>query len=331
MSGFEDIYGYDTIKEHLKNAVVMGKISHAYVFSGSLGSGKKMMARIFAKTLQCEKNEKNPCNHCHSCIQMDTDNQPDVVWVKNTRNTASLGIDDIREQVVNDMQIKPYSSRYKIYIIDNAEKLTIQAQNALLKTIEEPPEYGIVILLTKNADIFLQTIISRCVVLDLKPLSDNLVEKYLKDKITSGDYERKFAAKFARGCIGRAISILENPEFSELKDMVVNVAKNAAKMNSVDILSTVKKTEDFKLVIDDYLDLLNVWYRDVLIFKSTADANMIIFNDEVSAIRNQSEILSYEGIEDIIESIDKVKIRLAANVNFDLTIELLIMSIKEQM
>ncbi|SEF99484.1 MULTISPECIES: ATP-binding protein [Lachnospira] len=330
MSGFADIYGYDTIKEHLQNAVVMDKVSHAYVFSGNLGAGKKMLAKIFAKTLQCEEGGKEPCNHCHSCVQAESNNQPDIIWVRHEK-PGSIGVDDIRDQLVADIQIKPYSSRYKIYIIDEAEKLTVQAQNALLKTIEEPPAYGIVILLSKNADIFLQTILSRCVVLDLKPLSDSLVENYIKDHISCGDYERKFAAKFARGCIGRAISILESDEFSQLKNQVVSMVKNAKDMTSVEIMDSVKKAGEFKLVIDDYLDLLNVWFRDVLIFKSTADTNLIIFSDEISSIRNQAELVSYEGLQDILDSIDKVKVRLQANVNFDLTMELLIMAIKENL
>lgn len=328
MSGFSDIYGYETIKEHLQNAVVMDKVSHAYIISGGLGSGKKMIASIFAKTLQCEEGKSNPCNHCHSCVQADTLNQPDIIWVKHEKPT-SIGVDDIRDQLVADMQIKPYSSKYKIYIVDEAEKLTVQAQNALLKTIEEPPAYGIVILLTKNADIFLQTILSRCVVLDLKPISDDIVEKYISDHFECGEYEKKFASKFARGCIGRAISILESPDFSQLRSVVLDVVKNAKKMTSVEIMDSVKKTSEYKLVIDDYLDLLNVWYRDVLIFKSTKDSNLVIFKDEISTIKAQAEVISYEGIQDILESIDKVKIRLMANVNFDLTIELLIMAIKE--
>lgn len=328
MSGFEDIYGYETIKEHLQNAVVMDKVSHAYIISGNLGSGKKTIARILAKTLQCEEGGKNPCNHCHSCVQADTNNQPDIIWIRHEKPT-SIGIDDIRDQLIADIQIKPYSSKYKIYIIDEAEKLTIQAQNALLKTIEEPPAYGIVIMLSKNADIFLQTILSRCVVLDLKPLSDSLVENYIKDHISCGDYERKFAARFARGCIGRAISILESEEFSELKSQVIDLVKHAKDMSSVEIMNSVNKASEYKLIIDDYLDLLNVWFRDVLIFKSTANTNLIIFSDEISSIKTQAETISYEGLEDILNSIDKVKVRLQANVNFDLTFELLIMAIKE--
>ena len=351
MSNFSDIYGYETIKEHLQSAISMGKVSHAYVISGGLGAGKKLIASTFAQTLQCEAGGVEPCGVCHSCVQAagrnqpdiiwvghekpgsigvdDIGNQPDIIWVKHEK-PASIGVDDVREQIIADMQIKPYSSPYKIYIIDEADKLTVAAQNAMLKTIEEPPAYGIVILLANNPDVFLQTILSRCVVLDLKPLKDDVVIKYLKDHYDNiGDYECKFAARFAAGRIGRAMTMVESTEFAELRRDVMDVIKNAKDMDSADIMTSVKRVTNYKLTIDDYLDLMLMWYRDVLMFKSTNDTNLLIFNDQMTLIKSQAQTMSYEGLQDIINSIDRVKVRLQANVNFDLVIELLIMAIKE--
>ena len=331
MSTFSDIYGYDTIKEHLQNAIKLDRVSHAYIINGGLGAGKKMIAKIFAKALQCEaEGDNKPCNKCHSCIQTESGNQPDIIWVRHEK-PASIGVDDVRDQIISDMLIKPYSSRYKIYIIDEAEKLTVQAQNALLKTIEEPPAYGIVIFLTTNADIFLQTIISRCVLLDLKPLKESVVMDYLKDNYDVSEYERKFAADFAQGKIGRAKTIIESTEFAHLKNDVMHVIKNVKDMTAADIMAVVKDVTNYKLTIDDYLDLMAMWFRDVLMFKSTNDTNYLIFSDEISLIKSQAEVMSYEGIQDILNSIDKVKVRLKANVNFDICIELLIMAMKEDM
>ena len=127
MGNFSDIYGYETIKEHLQSAISMGKVSHAYVISGGLGSGKKLIASTFAQTLQCEAGGVEPCGVCHSCVQAAGRNQPDIIWVGHEK-PGSIGVDDIRDQLVSDMQIKPYSSPYKIYIIDEADKLTVAAQ-----------------------------------------------------------------------------------------------------------------------------------------------------------------------------------------------------------
>lgn len=329
MSNFSDIYGYDTIKEHLQSAISMGKVSHAYIISGGLGSGKKLVASTFAKALQCEAGGIEPCGQCHSCIQAESRNHPDIIWVTHEK-PGSIGVDDIREQLVSDMQIKPYSSPYKIYIIDEADKLTVAAQNAMLKTIEEPPAYGIVILLASNPDVFLQTILSRCVVLDLKPLKDEIVVRYLKEHYDNmSDYECRFASRFAGGRIGRAMTMAESTEFAGLRRDVMDVIENAKDMDSADIMASVKRVASYKLTIDDYLDLMTMWYRDVLMFKSTNDSNLLIFNDKITLIKSQAETMSYEGLQDIIESIDRVKVRLQANVNFDLVIELLIMAIKE--
>lgn len=328
MNNFEQIYGHNKIKEHLQNAIELGKVSHAYIFNGSLGAGKKSIASLFAKTLQCDEKSINPCDECKSCKQSDSGNQPDIIWVKHEK-TGSIGIDDIREQVIGDIQIKPYSSRYKIYIIDEAEKLTVQAQNALLKTIEEPPEYGIIILLTTNADIFLQTILSRCVKLEFKPVQDELVRQYLKDNYDATEYEIRFAVAFSQGNIGRAITIVTSKEFAQLKQDVMHIVKYAKDMTVSEIMAQVKNVNNYKLTIDDYLDLLAMWFRDVLIFKSTNDTNPLIFKDDITLIKEQAVAASYEGLENILTAIDKVKIRLKANVNFDLVIELLIMTIKE--
>ena len=172
-------------------------------------------------------------------------------------------------------------------------------------------------MLTTNADIFLQTILSRCVRLDFKPVADELVVKYLKDNYDVTDYETKFAAAFAQGNIGRAVTIVTSGDFAKLKDEVLHVVRYAQEMTVSEIMAEVKNIANYKLTIDDYLDLMAMWYRDVLVFKSTNDVNPVIFKDELSQIKSQASHFSYEGLQDILNSIDKVKIRLKANVNFD--------------
>ena len=138
MYNFKDIVGQDSIKEYLQNAIVQEKVSHAYVFVGDEGSGKKMMARTFAKALMCKKGGKNACDVCSSCIQANTNNHPDIKTLVKSKQAPT--INDVRTQVVSDSQIKPFESNYKVYIIPEAHLLREDAQNALLKTIEEPPE-----------------------------------------------------------------------------------------------------------------------------------------------------------------------------------------------
>ena len=178
MNDFSNIIGHETIIEYFRNAISMDKVSHAYILNGEDKSGKLMLAEAFAAALQCEEKGMEPCGNCRSCKQAAGRNQPDILYVSHEKpNTIS--VDDVRKQINDDIALKPYSSKFKIYIVDEAEKMNVQAQNALLKTMEEPPSYAVILLLTVNADSFLPTILSRCVRLDLKPVSDEKIRKYL--------------------------------------------------------------------------------------------------------------------------------------------------------
>lgn len=330
MPSFEEIIGHKQMIEHLKNAIQLEKVSHAYIFEGEKGCGKKTVSEAFAAALQCEhqKEGTDACGTCRSCRQAANKNHPDIIHIVHEKPN-SIGVEEIREQVVNDIQIKPYSSKYKIYIISEAEKLTAQAQNALLKTIEEPPSYGIIILLTNNASVLLPTILSRCVVLSMKPAADNLVKKYLMEHVEIPDYQADLCVAFAQGNVGKAVRLAASENFNEIKSAALHLLKNAKTMEISDIIASVKAISEYKIDIQDYLDLLAVWYRDVLYFKATKDINGLIFQDQYKDIMKQANESSYEGIEEIVEGIKKANIRLKANVNFDLTMQLLFLQIKE--
>lgn len=328
MAGFKDIIGHEQIIEHLQNAIAMDKVSHAYIINGPDKSGKMMLAEAFAMTVQCEKGGRDACLECHSCKQALGRNQPDIIYVSHEKpNTIS--VDDIRTQVNNDIVIKPYSSRHKIYIIDEAEKMNVQAQNALLKTIEEPPAYAIILLLTTNADNFLPTILSRCVSLNIKAVPDETIEKYLMSNWQIPDYQAQICVAFAQGNVGKAIQLASSSDFNELKSSVLQLVKRLHEIDLYELTEAVKQIGEYKLQINDYFDLMMVWYRDVLYFKATGDVNGLIFKDEVYDIKRRAEKSSYNGIEQIIEALQKAQLRLSANVNFDLVMELLLLTIQE--
>ena len=142
MVSFNNIIGHEEIIRHLQNAMKTGKVSHSYIFTGRPGSGKKLLATTYAMTLQCEAGGTEPCQKCDSCKKALGKNHPDIIMV-NHEKPGTISIDEIREQVIHDVAIKPYSSPHKVYIIPDAEMMTVQAQNALLKTIEEPPQYAV--------------------------------------------------------------------------------------------------------------------------------------------------------------------------------------------
>ena len=328
MSGFKDVIGHTEIIEYMRNAVKQDKVSHAYILNGERGSGKKMLANLFAQELQCEESGDEPCNKCHSCRQAISGNHPDIIRVTHEKpNTIS--VDDIRVQINEDIQVKPYNGKYKVYIVPDADLMTVQAQNELLKTIEEPPSYAVIFLLTENAESLLPTICSRCVMLKLRNIKDRLVKKYLMERLEIPDYKADVCTAFAQGNVGRAIMLANSEHFNEIKEEAVQLLKNIDNMEVHELSEAVKRITVYKIEINDYLDILMIWYRDVLIYKATKNIDRVIFGEQLDYIKERAKKSSYEGIENILTAIEKAKTRLKANVNFDLVMELLLLTIKE--
>ena len=327
MFSFTEIVGHEQIKEHMQAAIRDKKPFHAYLFQGEEGVGKEALARTFAAGLQCQSESADkPCKECVSCRQMESGNQPDVIWV--TREKASLGVDEIREQLCNTMDIKPFSSPYKIYLVPEAEKMTEAAQNALLKTIEEPPEYGIVILMTSNISALLPTIQSRCLTMEFRPLSTAVVESYVKEHCQVPDYQARASAAFAQGNLGKAMRYAKSEDFIERKDHIISLLRHVEQMDLSEMLAVIKDLGTRKDEVRDYIDLMVLWYRDVLLFKATKDINQLLIQDEASYISREASHRSYEKIEEILQAFEKAKVRLRANVNFDITMELMLLTLK---
>ena len=329
MVGFNNIIGHEEIIRHLKNAMQTGKVSHSYIFTGRPGSGKKLLATTYAMTLQCEKGGTEPCQKCDSCKKAMGKNHPDIIMVSHEK-PGVISIDEIREQVIYDVAIKPYCSPHKIYIIPDAELMNVQAQNALLKTIEEPPEYAVIMLLTSNADALLPTIQSRCVRLDLKVVDDSLVKKYLMERLHVPDYQAEIDASFAQGSIGKAKEAATSEEFGNITKNALKILKNANSMEVYELADEIKALSVEKQNIGDYLDIFQFWFRDVLMFKATREIDNLVFKQEINYIKEQASQRSYENLEKILEALGKTKVRLRANVNFELALELLFLTIRER-
>ncbi len=328
MPGFKDILGHDSIKEHLKKAAQTGMVSHAYILNGEVGMGRKSLARAFALALLCQEDTGEGCMVCHGCKQVLSDNHPDLIFVTHEK-PSSIGVDDIRKQIYDTIWIKPYSSSYKIYIVDEAEKMTVQAQNALLKTIEEPPSYAVLLLLTTSQEAFLPTILSRCIQLKLKPLRDEMVRDYLLEKGQTDKSDAEIYVAFARGNLGRAVSIANSEDFRVMNEEILKMLKNIHHMDISEILDFIRMLKEDKVDIEECLDFIQMWYRDVLLYKVTKDEKLLIFKNECNSISEISDHSLYDGLEMILDSIRKTRRRLHSNVNMELIMELMLLSMKD--
>lgn len=328
MAGLEDILGNEHIVEHFKKAIENNKISHAYIINGEKGMGKRTVAKAFAMTLLCEEKGTVPCMKCHSCVQALTDNNPDLITITPDKPTT-LSIDHIRQTLVNDVELKPYSNSHKVYIVEDAELMNNAAQNAILKTIEEPPEYAVIILLTTNISALLQTVLSRCVKLDMQPLKKEVIKKYLMEKEKVVDYQADIAVSFAGGNLGKAIELSKSQDFAEMLDEVIQLLRYIKDMQAYEVVAAVKRASEYKFRFTDYIDLMILWFRDVLVYKASQNVNELIFKGEIQTIKKHAAKSSYNGIEHILEAMNKAKLRLKANVNFDVAIEMMFLTIRD--
>ncbi len=248
---FNNILGNDKIKESLVSSVKNNKISHSYLFIGIEGIGKKMIAKEFAKMLLCTDINKG-CNKCKSCIEFETNNNPDFKIIEPDGN--SLKIEQIREFQAKVYE-KPIISTRKVYIIDDSDKMTIEAQNCLLKTLEEPPEYVTIILIGSNENSFLSTIKSRCMILHFEKLSNEIIKNYLQENYKT-NIDSEIMLEAFQGSIGKAIQLREKQEdYKKIEDIIYNL-ENKDKIDILNMSEILYKAKDEKFEILDYINII---------------------------------------------------------------------------
>ena len=329
LRSFRELIGHEEIVRHLETAIRGGTVAHAYIIEGESGSGKRTIASLFAAALLCETKGTDPCGKCLSCSKAFSNNHPDIIYVQHEK-PGVISVDEIREQVVSTADIKPYESPWKIYIIADADKMNPQAQNALLKTIEEPAPYVIVLLLASSRESLLPTIRSRCMTLSLKPIDPERIREHLEKELHVSAQEAQVIAAFSQGNIGKARALATGSDFAEMVRGAVSILTKIRKMNVRQCITAIAQLTQDKQNIYDYLDIFTMWFRDVLMFKATQDIDSLIFRGRLEAISEEARHCSYEGLEEILAAIDTARNRLRANVNFDITMELLFLTIREK-
>ena len=294
---FDKIIGNDKIKEQLEQAVDLNKTSHSYLFIGTSGIGKKMIAKEFSKMILCEGEEKY-CNHCKSCIEFDSNNNPDFQMI--SPDGASIKIDQIR-QMQKKLLEAPIISKNKVYIIDDADLMTVEAQNCLLKTLEEPPEFVTIILIGSKENIFLSTIKSRCTIIKFQTIEDEQIKKYLSNNYGIEDISEDMLAIF-EGSIGKA---------EDLKD------KTELFSNIIEILNKIK-----------ILELPDILKKADIIYKSQEEKNDILEAMNVILFKMSKQDIKFLNCIDIVQ---ETTTRLNANANYNMSIDNMLFKIWEEM
>ena len=325
MYTFEEIRGNTPLVEQLRRSAASGRSSHAYLFLGGAGAGKRLIANTFAKALQCE-GEKRPCDSCKSCHAFNHGNHPDVIYFQPLKNGKTYTIEDVREQLLETVDLKPFQYEKKIYIIEKADTLNIQSQNALLKTLEEPPAHAVFLLLAERAEAFLPTILSRVVVMKIRPLSAETIADYLMQAGHLAE-ESHILSAYAQGRIGQALELVEDEGFREMRQDILGKLEALPSMSEGDAYLLAKDLEGYKNDLR-FLDIMELWYRDLLTAKSLREEEYLIQRDKKDAIfraaKEPAALLAKKAA-----AVRTARMRLAQNANFRLTMEVMLMDLKE--
>ena len=325
MYTFEEIRGNTPLVEQLRRSAASGRSSHAYLFLGGAGAGKRLIANTFAKALQCE-GEKRPCDSCKSCHAFNHGNHPDVIYFQPLKNGKTYTIEDVREQLLETVDLKPFQYEKKIYIIEKADTLNIQSQNALLKTLEEPPAHAVFLLLAERAEAFLPTILYRVVVMKIRPLSAETIADYLMQAGHLAE-ESHILSAYAQGRIGQALELVEDEGFREMRQDILGKLEALPSMSEGDAYLLAKDLEGYKNDLR-FLDIMELWYRDLLTAKSLREEGYLIQRDKKDAIfraaKEPAALLAKKAA-----AVRTARMRLAQNANFRLTMEVMLMDLKE--
>ena len=293
---FDKILGNDKNKKILENAIKTNKISHSYIFSGIDGIGKKMIAQQFAKSILCLENSK-PCNKCKSCIEIETNNNPDYFLIEP--DNGKIKIEQIRE-MQKKVAEKPIISNKKVYIINDADTMTTEAQNCLLKTLEEPPEYIIIMLIASNENNLLSTIKSRCTRLYFEQLSNEEIKTYIVNNYPEDEINEDILEIY-QGSIGKVVKLRDKKELYEKVEKIIH---NLERKSLIEILQMSEEIYSSKEEIYSILDYINI----LLLKKSKENTRYV----------------------KTIQIVEETKKRLKVNSNYDMCIDNMLFNLWEE-
>lgn len=322
------IIGQESIVEGLKSAIAGQKIGNGYLFHGPEGCGKKTLAAVFAKAVNCvdEEKEARPCGRCVSCKKFENGNHPNIEWIKP--EGSSIKIKQV-VQIVSDVSKKPYDSGYKIVIIEQGEKMTIDAQNAFLKTLEEPPAFTVFIILAENPKSLLTTVVSRCQSFRLKPVSLEKIQEFLLKRYQGRDEEIKLASVFSNGIIGRSVQMLEQPDY-------FNKRKHYGEVFALLFQGKINIGGDYEFYnnraeAEWFVEFALSLTRDGLIMAELGEFSEreILNYDLMKVIGNASERLTSEKLLLIADILRKTAYYLRQNVNIKGSMDAMLLNILE--
>jgi len=322
---FNDIYGQERQKAVLKSSMERGRVSHAYLFHGMRGVGKKTTAETFARALNCREEGFDSCDRCSSCVKMDHGNHPDFILIEP--EGFFIKIETVRT-LQAQIKFRPFEGEKRVFVIVDAERMNGPAANALLKTLEEPTASNILILISSRPHDLPRTVVSRCQKLRFNPLDRDVIAAFLIDRYSLDEAVARLIAASSGGSIGRALEMKEDSYLSFKNEVIERISDSKASKDPLAFLSFVDFLGDDRKKILEKLDIMRSWYRDILVYKETDTVDGLIHRDIVDRTRKGSREMSGA---DILQNIGVIKEAYGAierNANRQLTLEAMMFKLR---
>jgi len=326
---FQGVIGQKSIIDTLEESLSQKRLNHAYLFCGPQGIGKKTLAYAFAKRVTCTNSQSdNFCGSCQACLLNKNDTNPEIIWAEKEPKKASFGIDPIRDNVIKHATTAPVYSEKKVFIIKDAQLMTVDAQNALLKLLEEPPAYVMFILVCTNASVILDTIKSRVCRLDFARYSDGEIIEILKNSGMQTTQDPGVFA-YADGIPGRAIEYFNDEEINQLRMDLFSDIKQVTFEGCIGRLEAGKHLVPLKEKKEFVFFTLLSYYRDVALISRYGKGAEIQNKQQIRALSEIAEKIGFYKAEKCLGIIDETWNRLRKNVNYELGIGYMLIKIQE--
>ena len=327
---FRDIKGQEGAVEFFRRAVNGNRLAHAYLFLGPEGLGKTLLAKNLAKFVNCENPviEDNRgvdcCDSCNSCHKIEGGNHPDIHWVEPAGRANKISIDDIRS-VQKEISLKAYEGKWKVFIILEAQKMTEQAANCLLKTLEEPPRSSLIVLSAEGLSGLLPTIVSRCHLIKFYPLNYETLKEILISDYKLDPETVHFLSAQTEGRIGRALELKDQDALLKKNRLIERIRQpGGGRGASYDIFNIKDKKE-----LSAQIAYLLNWFRDILVFKAGLSASSVINADRLEGIKSESRYWDFEDLEKILTQIDEADTLIKQNVNPKIALEVMLQGLEK--
>lgn len=304
--------GHKEILDNLIKRINKDEISHAHIIVGEDGIGKSSLAKILASNILGVDEHKESIDIIHYKLKK-----------------ASFGVDEVRA-IITEVNKKPYEGDKKVIIIHKGDKLTIQAQNALLKTIEEPPKGVFIILLCESLELILDTIKSRCEIHKLSPLRNYDINLYgMKFSDIYSKEEINTAIAYSQGIPGKLEDFLKDENLKDLRNTLIELLINISKGDINVLLQFESKILSYKDKKEELFNILISLIRDIIIYKEINHVSGIINIDKIDSLKELSIEMSYKKLNKIVEKINECRVSLSKNSSFSLTVRVMLIGIME--